>query len=213
MSNEPWNENDPNAQPPLSPQVPPTQPGAIAVQKQPIWPTVIGVIGIILSAFGFLGVFGIALLWFVYLLPDNPFSQSQPQQELWAVLTQTIFQLIFLALCVYLLIGCIKLLKRDAAAGSIMPQWASMYIFIAVLSVVFNIVFTYLNFQQQFQSSGAGGANEEFVQTAAIIGAVVGGIIGLLFALAYPLFVLIWFKRKAIKNQIETWPKKDRYTK
>ena len=188
---------------PPPPSAPPTTPGEIKAHKKPIWPTVIAVIGFVICAFGFLGTFNLVMPWVNYALPDSMFAQSQPAQPLWMLMLQTVFQLFGLGLMVYLLMACIKLVKRQAAAAGMLRRFAVIDIVYSIFAVSLGIVATMMGMAAEFQKSG--DDMPEFAVWIMIGVAALAFLFGLAFALAYPVFLLVWFRRNVVKEQIATW--------
>ncbi len=104
-----------------------------------------------------------------------------------------------LLIAIMLLVSAIKLLHRKPDAHRWILWWA-------VIKIVYGLVATgaaVLAQQAQFAAIG----NTPGAPPAAFIGgmAIVGGVIGVLWIAAFPVFILIWFSRPTVKEEIATW--------
>ncbi|MCI0363728.1 MAG: hypothetical protein L0219_07585 [Phycisphaerales bacterium] len=184
---------------PLSQVPPPTEFSGIPDTPSK-WPTVIGVIGIILASLGlFGGCCGVAYpwLWPFYLdfLSNQPnITQDQidqivaSQPPVWWMLVGGIMGLI---LAIWLLVASINLLRRRRRAVSATVAWAIVQIVWGFTSVGINV---YLQL-----SSPAGSDPTQ------ALGSGFGMCCGLMIGVAWPAFVLIWLLRAKTKADTSTW--------
>ena len=194
---------DESPQQPMSPTprwvAPPMQPGIPMMEAPPSkWPTVIGIIAIIWAAFGLLG--GVCGLGFMArLMPTNfpgapGMSMSMSPMMLFGLLISLILRSCLLALG----IGLIK--RRPWSA-----QWFRTWAVVEILGSAVGTVIGYFAQQPQFAAManqpGMGKMPPEFFHGMAIFS--VG--CGLLLAWVLPVFVLVWFSRDKIKQEVATW--------
>lgn len=111
-------------------------------------------------------------------------------------------------LSLVLLVGGILLLKKNKIAPVLLMSWA-------VLKMVGGTFLNYKNYllmQDQLeilspsmQVEGFGAAEAEAFNSITSISAMVGLVGGTLWLLAFPIFILIWFNRKKIKDEVRSW--------
>ena len=107
----------------------------------------------------------------------------------WYATYQTVIILLGIAFAALLLVCGIAALRKRAATRALHLVWAGIYI---VVSVVQNVIeITYIDLSSASPTMRA------------VL--VLGIIIMIPLSLAYPVFLLIWFNRAKIKQQISTW--------
>ena len=196
---------DETPQQPMSPTpswvAPPMQPGIpMMAAPQSKWPTVIGIIAIIWAAIGLLGgVCGLGGIFMARTMPTNfPGAPGMSMGMNPLMLTGAALGIILRAVLLTLGIG---LLKRRFWA----PKWIRTWAVVEMLSSVLIVIVTHFAQQQQFaamaRQPGMQQMPPEFFQGIAIFS--IG--CGLLLAWALPAFVLIWFSRDKIKEEVATW--------
>ncbi len=178
---------------------PPTQAPPPLVRAS-VWPTVVGIIGIIYASLGLFGTFcGLAypliLPWYV----DWMRSVGVPEQDVqeWEtsmpLVGWTVFaSLIGLALVILLFVGAVKLLRRQASGARLCALWSWMIIPWTIIATVITLVF------QLNAPAPSGGPAQQ-------IGAAIAGVIAAVIGLVFPVFVVIWFSRPTIKSQVAQW--------
>jgi hypothetical protein len=187
---------------------PPTVPGPIvAVERDPIWHTVLGIFAIVFGAGGVLqGLWGmltpVLMSFFEDFVPEDQHNPIAFMDEM-GVFMVAISSIIFL-LAVLLLVAGIFLVRRSRIAVPLCVLWAAL----KMCAVVANTVFTYFMQQAQFDAM----ANDPNMQQApAVMGGIMQGVaigtavLTLLWGWAMPVFVLIWFRRRKIREQIAGW--------
>ena len=175
------------------------------------WPTVIGIIGIVIAILALLGsgcMMAMPALtgWMRSAFEDQPEVQKSIDQMLASMGSpgaMVVFAAINLVLAVFLLVGSIKLLKRRRAARSMLMMYAGL----EAVRVIVNLVYS-MKVQADALAAMSEGADtpqlqaEEMGQT---VGLYIGGCFGLIMGLAMPIFLLIWFMRSPIKNEVAGW--------
>lgn len=184
---------------------PPTVAGAV-IQARPssAWPTVFGVIGIILSGWGLI-TSGCGMLFLagiggaLGLSGSGQFSQQMQSSGVSAMslVAGGVQYVVTMALAVYLLIASIGLLKRTASGARHFVLWS--WVRIAAFGVTTVLGFVTTNYNQMNQRMG--GQSQAFM-----IGVIVGGIaVSAIFALWFPVLNLIWFRRAVIRDEVSQW--------
>ncbi|MFB3893564.1 MAG: hypothetical protein ACE15C_16245 [Phycisphaerae bacterium] len=152
--------------------------------RKPSWPVVIGVISIVLASMG--------LVCTPLTLVFNNFGAIQKSQRdvfpQWFLDAGTITSVIGIGQALLLLIAGILLAKRRPGARSLHLVYGWLGVAGAVASVV-------MLFSLNFASMPPAGK----------IG-VVSGAIAIPVALAYPIFLLVWFMRARIAREMAEWP-------
>jgi len=195
----PFESTEPSAIPPApeTPDVPRTS-----------WPTAVGVIGIILGALGLLGgccgvVYPFAWPAYVNFIKQQPNVPPEVIQQLEASTPPLMWSVasgvIGLVLAVMLLLGSIKVMRRRIEGVSLCRIWAWIQIPWAIIAIVANIVI-----QAQMM------AKLQNVPTGGAVGPIIGGACGVIFGLGFPIFIVVWFSRKRVKDEIASWAYIDR---
>jgi len=192
-----------------TPMTPPTS-GEMLIEERPTkWPTVIGVIGIVLASLGLLcgcvGYFQLPLQrWGAKMQEQSgqPIVLTEVQikvAEQFHIATLVLLT-IGMLLTLWLLIGSIKLVRRRRSARPNLIGWAMA----SILMLALNLGLQYLMFQAPVDELTRRGETQFVNQLW--IGVAIGGCFGIAFGLALQVFTLIWFSRAKIKAEVEQWP-------
>jgi hypothetical protein len=190
------------------PPAPPVQ--SVELAETPSkWPTVFGVVGIILAALGLLGgCCGVIspLVWPRYIqwlesmegVPEDSIAMAKAGMPpaAWVVPAS----LVGLALSVILMIGAIRLLRRLSSGVGLCKFWAWFNIPWSLVGFVVNLLLQ-ARVPKGDQPIGAVGQ---------YAGLVFGGCWVLLIGVGLPLFILYWFMREAVKSEIALWDEERR---
>ncbi len=188
--------------PESTPLAPPTQPGAIAAPARPSnWPTVIGIIAIVLGAGGILGgVWGAAapvlMGWFSWAMVPGQAESLQAWLP-WTISTS----LVSAAVAILLLLGGIKLVKRSPAAPGLLRTWAILKLPLAVVLTIVGIMVQKEQFEVVQGSTTAIPMGSAFFDIMAVFGVV----FSVFWYGALPVFILIWFARKKARAEVAGW--------
>ena len=194
-------ESDPDS---ATPSAPPTRPGPIVAPARPsTWPTVIGIIAIILGAGGILWGLWSALgpllaRWFEPFMLEG---QVEAMDE-WMPWTSAA-SLLAAVTAIMLLAGGMKVIKRKTSAPRILCVWAVVRIIGGLFTAIVGTM---------AQRAHIEAIQSEFDTTPMPLGPAffdvmlfVGIAVGLVWAWAPPVFMLIWFARKKIKDEVAGW--------
>lgn len=183
--------------------------GGIPIDEpQRKWPTVIGVIGIILSSLGLLctcpGFFALQLQrWGNSMAAQSGQANPVGEAQLKAAEQFHIFTLALLTIglfvTIWLLVGSIALLKRRRKARTHMIGWAMASLLLMALNVALQILLFQSAMAELQRTGDAHLANQLWV------GVAIGGCFGILFGVALQAFVLIWFSRRKIIEEVAQW--------
>ncbi len=187
---------------------PPIQGGNIQAPGSK-WPTTLGIISLI---FGIGGI-GQAVI--------APFSAAMTRSSMQAFVEQGADQAevddflatlqansylnggVVLVLGVILLVGGIMLLKRKPASSVVLQAWAVLKIlgggFIIFKSMAVQKT------QMAIMFSATAGSEAEMIGNITRYAMWFGLAFGLLWLIALPVFLLIWFNRDTIKTQMSEW--------
>lgn len=190
--------------PSAQPVAPPTHPGAIAAPvKRSAWTMVIGILAIVLGGGGFFtGASGAisSLIFTTYMtsIPQQAANLKVMQNwQAWNVASS----LLTSALGVLLLIAGISLVMRQMRAQKIIKAWA----LIKIVAVVFTTILTVKVQEDMFAAMQQDPNMLPMGSTFYTAMGFVGMAFGLLWGWAFPMFVLIWFRRKKIKSELAGW--------
>jgi hypothetical protein len=200
---------------PTTMSTPPTMPGPIAPYPATGgWPKIIGILSIVFGGLGVLQHACYTLSSFSSSLITSLMPTGQAEGEMFKKLMEKnatplmisgVLYIILTGLSVLLIVAGVKTLSRSASGATFHKLWAIGKIIVSVI-MMFP---AYIMMQNQFElmremgATGGGAA----LPGAGFFGAIgiFGVIFGLLFACAYPVFLLIWFNRFAVKSQVATW--------
>ncbi len=201
-------ENDESrpAQPPA--MTPPSEMGDLVPQRSR-WPTAIGVTGIVLASLGLVGaccglISPFLTDFFMGMAADSgnmpqdqidAMSASQPPAA-WIIPAS----LVGLALSTLLLVGSIGLARRRGGGIALCKAWAWINIPWTVISLVATAYFQ-LRVPAVAQPMGEGFK---------YFGLAIGACFGLTFGIGLPLFLLLWFSRAKIKDEVAGWAAESR---
>jgi hypothetical protein len=164
--------------------------------RKPSWPTVVGIISLCLA-----GLFGLMTIGsLIYNVSGFGTAQQRQMMEsmpAWFGPYQWLGGLFTIATYVVLAIGGAMLLKRRRAGQTLHVAYALMGILVAISGLVLTIAIMN-NMQMPANSPPQAQAMLKPMMA-------VSAIFGMVFALAYPTFVLIWFTRPKVTQHIRTW--------
>ncbi len=173
------------------------------------WPTVIGVSSIILASLGLAGgCCGMASpfisSFFLDMAADGGQMSAEQIQHMRASQPPALWvipaSLIGLALSTLLLLAAIGILRRRSSGATLCKVWAWINIPWAAISMIAS-VYIQMRVPQDSQQMGAGF---QYVFLA------FGICFTLLFGLGFPLFLLLWFSRATIKQEVDAWEAESR---
>jgi len=185
------------------------QPGAAPRQ----WPTVVGVICLVLGVLGLLqGACGLVGNLVIPLFMDHmPKGAGGTTSAMTTQFQPYLLSVAAVALMLSSLLttGGIALTKRKRWASAVLLHWSWLRMLVVVAALVLN----YLVMQQQFaQAMEQASANNPtvamppwFSSMMSAIGSV-GIAWGLAWGWALPIFCLIWFNRARIRAEVSEWP-------
>jgi hypothetical protein len=190
------------------PPVPPVQ--SVELAETPSkWPTVFGVIGIILASLGVLGSCCGAispLAWPRYIqwlegmegVTEEQIAMAKAGMlpAAWMVPAS----LVGLAMSVILMIGAIRLLRRMSSGVGLCKFWAWFTIPWSLVSFVVNLLLQ-ARVPKGDQPIGAVGQ---------YLGLAFGGCWVLVIGVGLPLFALYWFMREPVRAEITLWDEERR---
>ncbi len=190
---------------PDSPQLaPPTLPTSDISTGPSTWP---GVIGALLCVFAGVGILSRAFSTLLMAVaPAIPFLRdTMPSGPLltWGI----VLSVVGLPTSAIHLIAGIQTLRRRPSAR----RWVIVFFVYVLVLVVPNAIFQYysgihqMQQMQQMQSAGQQGAPPPGM-AAVMQGANLAGVaFALVFPLLWPAFLLVWFSRRSIRDEMATW--------
>ena len=174
------------------------------------WPTVVGIVGIV---FGALGVLGGLIGAVSSLLTDSimrsvapGIAAGQPDVQAmldvatrWKGLTLAL-AVVGLAVAAILLVGGIQLVRRRQNSIKNLRIWAAAKMLLVVANAILGVLIQQATFkvmQQTLRASVPAGFGSMI--------AVFSVVFGLVWGWALPVFLLIWFARQKIKDEVTSW--------
>lgn len=181
---------------------PPLLPGQLPAPRT-VWPTVLGIIGIV---FGSLGALAGAWGTIAPVLMENiPFFRTAGFDPFAGVrdwrTELVVINLVTALLGVQLAIGAYMLMKRKPAARATLLLWALAK---CVIVVAASYVGYQIN-QAQWASMRASGVGPPVMSGFMTFGSIVGVVFGIGWGWALPAFIVGWFMRPAINHEVATW--------
>lgn len=194
-------------EPPIvaTPAAPPTAPAPItAAPAKAVWPVVLGTICIVFGVGGLLvNVWGVIANLFLgdffarLAAPDG--SGDAAERMTGHLFASGLLSVLGVAIAGLLLASGIGMIVRRRWSSRTVQLWA-------VLKIVFSLaalVPALLMQQVQFQSMNTGP--RPIPANYLMIVMVAGLVLGLLWAWALPIFVLLWFRRAAVRSEVANW--------
>ncbi len=185
------------------PLAPPAYPGPA---ERASWPGVVGVICIVFGGLGILGgVWGIIAPlfneWLASLMPPEQQATMEAAAKVNPYPVAT--SLFMLAIAALLLAGGIGLVRRRGGAIGLLRAWAAIKIVWVIVGTFVGLHMTHALMEEMQNQMGSGPApGMEAIMTASL---VFGVVVGILWGCALPVFVLIWFSRRKIRNEVASW--------
>lgn len=207
--------------------VPPTLPGSVgARQSGAVWPTVVGVIALVLGILaalgGLCGIFSALFIRVVFKLIglEEELSQDPSLMHLdaWAI-PLAVLNVAGLLVASVLIYAAVLTLRRRRTAGAWMNRWSwSKIVLVVVMAAA-----TYMMQTEQMEAvAAAAQANASGSGTSGVAGTSGGGppavltmmtttmpVLSFFFSVAWgwglPIFMLIWFGRSKIKQEVAGW--------
>lgn len=203
-----------------APVAPPTTQGEIG-RRPAQWPGVVGIVGIVLAILGMLKglwtagsplLFGALAGGYDAGAGDDPVSA-----ELAAIdrlqWVSVVDGLLGVLVWMWGLVVFVGVLKRRRWSLRQMTAWAWVKIALGVLSVASGVVVQRLVMGAMTAAAakatpggaaggGAFGANDPFMMMVVV---VLGAVVSLVLACAWPVFLLIWSRRRSVREEVATW--------
>lgn len=190
---------------PSAASTPPMQPTGMVTGSVPTsWPTVVGILAIVFGGFGVLiSAWGAVYPFVVERFAETfPPTQAQMIQQFdgWSGWSQAIAILSFL-LAGLLIFGGISVVKRRHRAVSVLFIWSMLKIVL-----IFASVGVQLSLQGQVLDQAVAQLQPVPGGRAIMVSSMRGTIAcSAIFQLAGPVFLLVWFRRRVIKEEVATW--------
>jgi len=182
--------------------VPPTEPGELAASpRETRWPRILGIVSIILGILGVLaGAIGASAGLIVKTLRAMVEDQGAVDWEAVrrAVAWLARISLVAAILAVMLLVVGIGLVRRRGWAIRLGKVWAIAQIVVTVLGTAGSHVIQRAILEALRQSGGTAGG-------VPISSSLAGTVWSILWGCALPVFMLIWFARQEIREEVAAW--------
>ncbi len=181
------------------PAAPPVQPDGGAVQQvRPTWPMAIGIISIIIAAFGILGsIWGIV----APLVLTPFFKETFPEQTTAELIIMIVMPAAGLVLAIWLMSAAIRLVRYTPNARVWLINWSIIKIIYVVLSSMMIYYIQMKSFETMSQNTQGPGPPDIFFQVMPAISACMN----LVWGMVLPGFLLIFLTRTSVIRQCEQW--------
>ena len=184
---------------PDTPQsAPPIVPTGEIGKARSSWPGIIGTLICVFAGLGILQrVFGTIAAATIHLLPLPPEAQLPP--GLW--LFTLIVSIVGLPISFIHLIAGIQTIRRKPSAR----LWVIAFFVYVLVMLVPGVILQHMTMQHQATvASQHGSAPPGYAGLMQAMGPVVLGIT-IVFTIAWPTFVLLWFSRRSIREELASW--------
>ena len=183
---------------------PPSEIGE-APPKPSGWPMTIGVICIVFGSLGLVcyGCNAVSTMATPFMMGMVPEDQRPATPQGVQLVVQVVQLCAAFALSVWLLIAGIGLTRRRPWARGQCIGWSLMKIVLTVISSGVGVLMAPNMVQQINDQMTQGGGPPLFTLTVPMFIAFI--VLSLLWYLVWPLFLLIWFSRPAVKAEVDTW--------
>jgi hypothetical protein len=169
----------------------PDSPPAVPPPPHKKWPKVFGIISCVLAASGI--VFSPLMVVFNRWNPaTRDFRTILPD---WYGTLEMASTVVGMALSAVLLAGGVMLVKRRPGAAALHVGYAAVDLVTTVAATT--AMYVVMN--------GVDTVDLSFANQAALTGGKIGGLIGGLFGVVYPIFLLAWFSRRPIRDEVRTF--------
>ena len=198
-----------------------TVPPPLAKPSASTWPKTIGIIAIIFGVGGiFQGILSPLSLFLtrqqMQAFVDQGADQARVDEYLTRLTTNAYMSLgVYLVLAVLLLTGGILLLKRRKVASPLLQTWGVLKILAGGFILFRMSSLTQLQMAIIMESTlataskggagASGGADMAMVNQFTTYAVWAGLGFGFLWLAILPVFLIIWFNRRKVSEQIETW--------
>lgn len=191
---------------------PPTMQEQSDVQMASTWSKVIGIISIILGGLGALSALWQIIAPFLMGTMGAFFSKMNPQgadpfigMKQWQI-PMVIVGVGLLGIAIMLLIGGVQVLSNKQAGMVMLKRWAFAKIGFSVIAIAVGMMTQMAQMQAAMdQANTSTPGSGAVAKSAMMIGMVIGLFFGIAWAWAYPIFILFWFNKKNIREEISTW--------
>lgn len=187
---------------------PPIEPGAMGTSQLPsAWPKVVGIIAIVLASFDVLG--GICGLLIPFIMEPLQASMSPAQRAQMATsmdqpASALIGMVFYVGLGGVLLFIGIGLVRHRQWSVRFGRYWSIVKILVVIGTSLMGLAANpqnMQNMQNMQQASGTSGISAGWYQAFGFCGLS----FGFLWGCALPVFLLIWFGRRKIKQEVAAW--------
>ena len=186
----------------------PTELGEVSLTaRRSAWPTVIGIFAVIIGGYDALeNAVGAAVLLVLRQFADVTTSLSHPRlaqpKAVFEAMTRYSAEMAALSgvvvlLSIVLMVAGIALLSRRPNVPRLLVGWA-----ILKIPVVVGATVVYVMYGMAVFSADSGGPDAPALR---IIMALYGSSGRLVWGLAFPTFILIWFLRRPIRAEVAEW--------
>lgn len=191
-------QNSPGNQ--VSASVPTAGPPAVVIWTQypprTIWPAILGAVAIVLGAVLIIGTIANAV---GAQLENTPVMVAATQAATRGPSHASVYFLLDLALAVLLLLGGIGLARRMPAAVLLLKRWAILNIIYSVGTFVVSMIVIVVIYSMGKQALEWPSLPPR--ATGKLLFAAIGVVVS-----AFPsVFILAWFGRQKIKDEVATW--------
>jgi len=163
-------------------------------------PTGVTVLAILSIVFGITGLFGLAISAAMMLAAGASFGPNPIIDKMAESTAYQVFYYVTLFIgfvfTILLFIGGIALWKMSKLGRHLLVSYAVYAVIAAIVINTVNVLFVFLPAIQEPDNS-----TQVAVQVMSIVGSVVGGLVGLIF----PIAILVYFSRPAVKDAVANW--------
>ena len=163
------------------------------------WPVIVSIVALVWAGFCLIGLVGQALTPVMMRMTDAMDPQLAAVQP--SLLFTLVTTAIALTLLVLLVVGAIKLLLRHPGGVRLLKLWA----WLAALNTIAMAPMAWLMQKRTFEVQSQIQPGDVLPDWFGTVMATFSVVMILLLGLALPVFLLIWFARRPIKEDVAGW--------
>lgn len=175
--------------------------------RPPVWPSVVGIIAMVLAVLSILSCVwgGLSILFAESMGQSFGMTKEAMKPQSDHPWLMGLYYLFTALLAGWLLMGGVRLYRRDARGPRLLVQWSIIKFPETALSTWITIIMQQAQMRSAGAASGTNAPGQAFMSAFSDLVVVFTGLGVVAYGLSFPIFLLFWFRRASIKAQIAAW--------